>query len=72
MPDQFVRDPVTKTVINTDISYYNTIVAIREARKTAAIAKKENTELREQLTAVESELNEIRNLLQQVIRNNNG
>lgn len=72
MPDQFVRDPVTKTVINTDISYYNSILAIREARKAAERAKRENLELKEKMSSLESELTDIRNLLQQVIRNNNG
>lgn len=63
----FVKDPSTKMVINTDDSYYKSLLAIRASEK-------RNQDLENRSIAVESELQDIKKLLQQVLdgKNNNG
>lgn len=56
----FVKDPSTKMIINTDDSYYNSIVALRNSEK------KEQTMVH-QMTELQDELTEIKQLLQQVL-----
>lgn len=63
----FVKDPSTKMVINTDDSYYKSLLAIRASEK-------RNQDLENRSIAVENELQDIKKLLQQVLdgKNNNG
>lgn len=56
----FVRDPITKAVINTDDSQYRSILAMRESQKEAERSQRE-------LHALKGELTEIKALLQQVL-----
>ena len=56
----FVRDPITKAVINTDDSQYRSILAMRESQKAAE-------RLERDLQAMGSELHEVKMLLQQVL-----
>jgi hypothetical protein len=56
----FVKDPSTKVIINTDDSYYNSIVALRHN------AKKEQSMVH-QMNELQDELTEIKQLLQQVL-----
>ena len=50
-------------IINTDVSYYTTVLAHRESEKHAR-------EICEKINDLESELTEIRDLLKQVINRN--
>jgi hypothetical protein len=56
----YVRDPGTSIIINTDDSYYRSILAMRQQQKEAEEACRK-------LNALEAELNDIRSLLQQVV-----
>lgn len=56
----FVRDPMSGAVINTDDSYYRSILAVRQSQK-------ESQELCQKLHDLESELSDIKNLLKQVV-----
>lgn len=62
----FIRDPSSKAVINTDDSYYKSILAARQG-------KKESEEMCNKLQSLENELTEIKSLLQQfLVGRNNG
>lgn len=56
----FQRDPATRAVINTDDSYYKSILAARQGRK-------ESEEMCNKLSALETELSEIKSLLEQFL-----
>lgn len=60
----FVRDPVSRAVINTEDGYYKAIVARRQD-------KKKNQELEMEINTLRSELSEIKSLLQQVVSGRN-
>jgi hypothetical protein len=60
----FVKDPSSRMVINTDDSYYNTVVALRKGAKS-----EEN--MIEQINSLQSELSDIKKLLQQVLDGKN-
>ena len=56
----FVKDPSTKVIINTDDSYYNSIVALRHNQKN-------EQSMMHQISDLQDELTEIKQLLQQVL-----
>lgn len=58
----FVKTP-EGIIINTDVSYYKTVVAHRESEKNAR-------EICAKMSDLEGELTEIRDLLKQVIHRN--
>ena len=60
----FIRDPVSKAVINNEDSYYKAIVARRQD-------KKKNNELESELVSLRDELSNIKELLQQVVSGKN-
>jgi hypothetical protein len=60
----FKKDPVSRVVINTEDSYYRSIVARRQD-------KKRIEELESQLSNVSEDLADIKNLLQQFLTGKN-
>ena len=56
----FVKDPSTKVIINTDDSYYTSIVALRHNQKN-------EQSMMHQINDLQDELTEIKQLLQQVL-----
>jgi hypothetical protein len=57
----FKRDPVSKVVINSEDSYYKSIVARRQDLKKNEELECEITDLREELTSIKSLLQQILN-----------
>jgi hypothetical protein len=60
----FKRDPVSKVVINSEDSYYKSIVARRQDLK-------KNEELECEITGLRDELTSIKSLLQQILNGQN-
>jgi len=56
----YVRDPSSNIIINTDDSYYHSLLALRQSQKEAE-------ESCRKLQAIQADLNDIRYLLQQVV-----
>lgn len=63
--NQFARDTTTMAIINTDSSYYDTIVANRQQSSTIK-------EVQLQVESLKNEFSEIKTMLLQIIGNKNG
>jgi hypothetical protein len=63
--NQFARDTSTMAIINTDSSYYDTIVANRQQSSTIK-------EVQLQVESLRNEFSEIKTMLLQIIGNKNG
>lgn len=63
--NQFARDTTTMAIINTDSSYYDTIVANRQQSSTIK-------EVQLQVESLRNEFSEIKTMLLQIIGNKNG
>jgi len=62
--NQFARDTSTMAIINTDSSYYDTIVANRQQSSTIK-------EVQLQIESLKNDFNEIKHMLLQIIGNKN-
>jgi len=62
--NQFARDTSTMAIINTDSSYYDTIVANRQQSSTIK-------EVQLQVESLKNDFNEIKHMLLQIIGNKN-
>lgn len=62
--NHFARDTSTMAIVNTDSSYYNTIVANRQ--QTTAL-----NEVQQQIENLKNDFNEIKTMLLQIIGNKN-
>lgn len=67
----FVRDPVSKMVINNDDSHYQAILQARTAQQSVVQAEAELVELRAKVENMENDVHTLKETLKQFLAGNN-